>query len=245
MSEGGCPPMFTMVAASANAVPTFTKGSYIIGPMAASAVVDMAPRRLPADYPFERLAVSEFLREVVPTDCLAYLRFLELLFPIHVTPKYLDKDTIEQEWRATLDWVHDKINPLALTIRCVMVHHHMTNSASSGPRLLALTEEGKTRGLRAHTRILCPLENFSRNIGMAGFDVQIAHYASRKPDKKRYLLRQFKQMGQFPVERWEILPDNISEFRNSSDNVDPRDGTWQIWGTVEPTGYQVQEQYAP
>ncbi|KAK4244330.1 hypothetical protein C7999DRAFT_43981 [Corynascus novoguineensis] len=185
-----------------------------------------------ADYPFERLAVSEFLRDVVPTYCLANLRFLELLFPIHVAPKYLDKDTLEREWCATLDWVRDKINPLALTIRCVMVHHHLANSASSAHRLLALTEEEETRVLRAHARILCPLENFSRDIGMAGFNVQIAHYASLKPDKKRYLLRQFKQMGRFPVERWEILPENVSEFRNSSDNVDPRDGTWQIWYAI-------------
>lgn len=35
-------------------------------------------------YPFERLAVAEFLRDIVPTQCLANLRFLELVFPPYV-----------------------------------------------------------------------------------------------------------------------------------------------------------------
>ncbi|KAL2200647.1 hypothetical protein P885DRAFT_66286 [Corynascus similis CBS 632.67] len=34
------------------------------------------------DYPYGRLALSKFLRDVVPTHCLTILRFLELLLPI-------------------------------------------------------------------------------------------------------------------------------------------------------------------
>jgi hypothetical protein len=51
-------------------------------------------------YPFERLAISEFLREVVPVHCLTYLRFLELVFP-----PYVPHGWPQAEHPAILDWV--------------------------------------------------------------------------------------------------------------------------------------------
>ncbi|KAK4243254.1 hypothetical protein C7999DRAFT_44896 [Corynascus novoguineensis] len=167
------------------------------------------------DYPYRRLAVSKFLRDV-------------LLLPIYVTPKCLDRDALEREWRATLDWVRDKINPPVLTIRCVM----LCPCPSIDPTglvddILALNEDEETRVLKSHTRTLSPLESFTRDVGLASFDVQIAHYTYPGPDRQRYLLQQFKKIGQFPVENWWIKDDD--DFRNSSDKIDPRDGTWQRW----------------
>ncbi|KAK3898480.1 hypothetical protein C8A05DRAFT_37929, partial [Staphylotrichum tortipilum] len=42
-------------------------------------------------YPFDRLAASEFLRDIVPVHCLAYLRFLELVFPPYVPHGWPDR----------------------------------------------------------------------------------------------------------------------------------------------------------
>jgi len=152
------------------------------------------------DYPYGRLAVSKFLRDVVPTHCLTILRFLELLLPIHVTPKYLDRDALEREWRATLDWAREKTNPLVLTIRCVILCPYPSiDSTGLGHDILALTEEEETRVLKSHARILSPLESFTRDVGPVSFDVQIAHYTYPRPDRQRCLLQQFKKIGQFPV----------------------------------------------
>lgn len=181
-----------------------------------------------ADYPYGRLAVSEFLRDIVPTHCLANLRFLELLFPIYVDPKCLDRDNLEREWRATLDWVRDKINPPVLTIRCVMLYPYPSiDPTGSVHDILASTEEEEIRVLKSHTRILSPLESFTRDVGLSSFDVQLAHYVYPGPDRARCLLRQFTNIGQFRVENWWIK--DIVDFRNSSDKIDSRDGTWQRW----------------
>ncbi|KAK4102962.1 hypothetical protein N658DRAFT_515047 [Parathielavia hyrcaniae] len=69
-------------------------------------------------YLYERLGASIFLREVVPTHCLAYLRFLELVFPPyprHLWPKATHPAA--RDWQATVDWLRGKINAPGLTMR--------------------------------------------------------------------------------------------------------------------------------
>jgi hypothetical protein len=72
------------------------------------------------DYPSERFGASQFLREVIPPHCLAYLRFLELVFPPYLPQSWPRAgQPAMQDWLATVDWLQDKINAPALTIRLV------------------------------------------------------------------------------------------------------------------------------
>ncbi|KAK4152987.1 hypothetical protein C8A00DRAFT_15772 [Chaetomidium leptoderma] len=72
------------------------------------------------DYPNERLAASQFLREVVPAHCLGHLRFLELVFPPYRPRSWPRLESAAtQDWRATVDWLQDKINAPGLTLRVV------------------------------------------------------------------------------------------------------------------------------
>ncbi|KAK4152405.1 hypothetical protein C8A00DRAFT_44557 [Chaetomidium leptoderma] len=75
----------------------------------------------PRAYPAERFAVSQFLREVVPADCLSYLRFLELVFPPynHKCWPY-DGHPALQDWIETIDWVKNKIRTPGITLRLTM-----------------------------------------------------------------------------------------------------------------------------
>ncbi|KAK4140469.1 uncharacterized protein C8A04DRAFT_39847 [Dichotomopilus funicola] len=74
------------------------------------------------DYPYRRLAASQFLRDVVPVHCLIYLRFVELVFPPYLASTWpQDQHPAIQDWRATIDWLRDRINGAALTIRLVTV----------------------------------------------------------------------------------------------------------------------------
>ncbi len=72
------------------------------------------------DYPSERFGASQFLREVIPSHCLAYLRFLELVFPPYLPQSWPRAgQPAMQDWLATVDWLQDKINAPGLTIRLV------------------------------------------------------------------------------------------------------------------------------
>ncbi|KAK4032843.1 hypothetical protein C8A01DRAFT_40693 [Parachaetomium inaequale] len=72
------------------------------------------------DYPSERFAASQFLREVIPRHCLAYLHFLELVFPPYLPHSWPRAgQPAMQDWLATVDWLQDKINAPGLTIRLV------------------------------------------------------------------------------------------------------------------------------
>lgn len=74
----------------------------------------------PADisYPYPRLGASEFLHDVIPQDCIAHLRFLELVFPRRPAAGWPRPDSPAlQDWRETVGWLWDKISNL--TIRAV------------------------------------------------------------------------------------------------------------------------------
>jgi hypothetical protein len=72
------------------------------------------------DYHSERFGASQFLREVVPAHCLAYLRFIELVFPPYLSQSWPQAgQPAMQDWWATVDWLQDKINAPSLTIRLV------------------------------------------------------------------------------------------------------------------------------
>ncbi|KAH6621031.1 hypothetical protein B0J18DRAFT_368540 [Chaetomium sp. MPI-SDFR-AT-0129] len=78
------------------------------------------------NYPGTRFAASQFLRDVIPTHCLAYLRFLELVFPPYLAQTWPrgDDHPVLQDWQATIDWLLDKVNAPALTLRLAGAEGH-------------------------------------------------------------------------------------------------------------------------
>lgn len=115
-------------------------------------------------YPNKRFAASEFLRDVVPTRSLAYLRFLELVFPPYRPCSWPEtQHPAMQDWWSTVDWLRDKINLPGLTIRLVVAA-----ASSNVPRLYRHTitvEEGETV-MTAYMDLLRPLTGLAdRGLG--------------------------------------------------------------------------------
>jgi hypothetical protein len=115
----------------------------------------------PADaqtyYPYQHYAASEFLRNVVPTRCLAHLRFLELVFPPYVPHGWpLDEHPATQDWSATIAWLRDKINGPALTIRLIMLDG-LESREMEGRDWPRRKRHGR-RILRGYTSIVAPLQ---------------------------------------------------------------------------------------
>jgi hypothetical protein len=128
--------------------------------------------RAPICYPYERFAASEFLRDIVPTRCLADLRFLELVFPPYVPDGWpQDGCAALRDWSATVDWIRgeSEINVPALTLRLATV-----DVISSRHGRDNLTEDQGAEILEAYTRIIDPLRPLVRD-GLAGFYVQAAY----------------------------------------------------------------------
>ncbi|KAH6622591.1 hypothetical protein F5144DRAFT_334135 [Chaetomium tenue] len=76
------------------------------------------------EYPYERLGASQFLRHVVPPHCLAYLRFLELVFPQYLPESWPQAEQpAMKDWQETIEWAKDKIQAPSLTIRLVGAEH--------------------------------------------------------------------------------------------------------------------------
>jgi hypothetical protein len=71
-------------------------------------------------YPYRRLAASQFLRDIIPPQCIAHLRFLELAFPPFPAAAWPRTTHVAmQDWRETVVWLRGKINGPALTVRLV------------------------------------------------------------------------------------------------------------------------------
>ncbi|KAL2168386.1 hypothetical protein VTG60DRAFT_7299 [Thermothelomyces hinnuleus] len=131
---------------------------------------------LDGDYPFKRLAPSHFLREVIPYHCIAYLRFLELVFPFyrHGTWPQTDHPAME-DWRDTVAWLRDKINGPALTMRLFV-----TEQDEIRPPGLPHTVAERDKVYRAYMSILQPLRQLTEGVnGLAGFYTSLHVYPQR------------------------------------------------------------------
>lgn len=124
----------------------------------------------PSDFRHGSLAASRFLRDVVPLRCLGYLRFLELVFPPY-TPGSWPKqdDPVLRDWHDTVDWVRDKINAPALTLR-VVAKYHSDQGATDGTWL---TSAEAKEIMEAYFRILKPLGRLARDDGLARFGADL------------------------------------------------------------------------
>ncbi|KAK4149544.1 hypothetical protein C8A00DRAFT_46855 [Chaetomidium leptoderma] len=202
----------------------------------------MPPWKLP-DVQQERFGASVFLREIVPAHCLAYLRFLELVFPPYAPHDWPqdDEHAAIQDWRATLDWIRARINAPALTIRIVMADSHL--EIPEGRR--DVTKDQVNDMLGGYARIAHPLGPLVRDDGLAGFYAQLALPWRWTRDTVRSA-RQCGPWGPWWLAREERRLNEDCERRvrggrdddatvdsRDSSKAEPRKSVWQRWYEVE------------
>ncbi|KAK3939365.1 hypothetical protein QBC46DRAFT_388056 [Diplogelasinospora grovesii] len=127
----------------------------------------------PGDYPHESFAASQFLRHVVPRHCLGHIRFLELVFaPFTHLSRPRDEHRALQDWSETLDWVKDKLNLPALTLRLIMAGNGEFRPEGSEEMTRAQGKEV----LATYNRILSPLRRLdpTSDGGLARFHAELA-----------------------------------------------------------------------
>ncbi|KAK3299853.1 uncharacterized protein B0H64DRAFT_379291 [Chaetomium fimeti] len=191
-------------------------------------------------YPFDRLAASEFLRDIIPTHCLAHLRFLELVFPPYVPHGWPGKDhPAILDWVATVGWARSRINAPALTLRVVMADFH-TGPATGRTVMTEALVDGIGIG---QSCIFNPLKPLIREEGgLANFYMQVAHPA-RWTEDFLYLVHRAEVTGDH--EFLERLHRDFNEAierrvrgpaglrRGNRDNAEPSESTWQRWRGVD------------
>ncbi len=75
----------------------------------------------PSAYPAQRLAASQFLRDVVPVHCLGHLRSLEFVFPPYNDQCWpQDGHPALLDWVGTINWAKTKLRIPGLTLRLTM-----------------------------------------------------------------------------------------------------------------------------
>ncbi|KAL2151736.1 hypothetical protein VTH82DRAFT_6834 [Thermothelomyces myriococcoides] len=188
-------------------------------------------------YPYERLAASHFLREFVPANCLAHLRFLELVFPPYWPHSWpVDDHPAIVDWRDTVNWLRGKIDAPALTIRVVFADF-LRNPA--GSRSGTTKDEGK-QIVRGYMHIIRALEPLLKHDGLAALYVQAAFpWAWARDVPLRRLLepddswtQELARQEQRLKELLERIPgrEAIVDSRNKPE---PRRSAWQTWYDVD------------
>lgn len=177
-------------------------------------------------YQYERLAASQFLRDVVPANCLADLRFLELVFPPYEPDSWpLDQHPAVVDWRGAVDRIRDGINAPALTIRLVMVVDR---------RRLTMTREEKDRILEGYGRIIDPLKHLVRCDGLGALIVEPSFGLVCKQGVMRYNPL-YDEEDWLAETEWEINelgedePDGDDSSLGPRDREEPRESVWQRW----------------
>lgn len=154
-------------------------------------------------YPNDRLAISHFLKDVIPTHCIPYLRFLELSFPPY-PPNFWPQAKQLQDWQETVTWVQDKINAPALTVRLVMLD--CADESDERLRRLIMTAENGQAILDGYKSILKPLKLLARD-GLARFYAHLADPWAHTFETDAYLNSLYPHVpGEYsPKERHEWL----------------------------------------
>ncbi|KAL2195579.1 hypothetical protein P885DRAFT_39589 [Corynascus similis CBS 632.67] len=195
-------------------------------------------------YPFNRLAASIFLRDVVPIHCLSHLRFLELVFPPYVPHGWPREDhPAIQDWIATIDWLRGQIHAPALTLRIVMADF-------DGPIVgRAPITEAQICGIwSGYGTIAKPLAPLVREDGLGRFFMQVAHPERWTPEFRQHveheIVFEHERQGEGFVavmerrlsrlaERW-VKGEGECEGRGDEGRNEPSKSTWQRWYNVDP-----------
>ncbi|EAQ91880.1 predicted protein [Chaetomium globosum CBS 148.51] len=123
------------------------------------------------DYPYGRLAASHFLRDAIPIDCLAHLRFLELVFPPYGPHDWpVDQHPAIVDWRNTVKWLRCKINTPALTERVVFADFFNDPAAHRWQT----TQDEELQIVRGYMDIAQSLRALVQHDGLASLFVQAA-----------------------------------------------------------------------
>ncbi|KAH6630435.1 hypothetical protein B0J18DRAFT_421164 [Chaetomium sp. MPI-SDFR-AT-0129] len=128
-------------------------------------------------YLYERLAAAFFLEEVVPAHCLAYLRFLDIVFPpyaYYLWPKPNHPALVD--WEATIGRLAANFNLPGLTIRLTVAQPQSPVDYSNEYEKIARYRVTKTRGeaqLAAYAQVMRPLKRLA--IGPDGLARFYAH----------------------------------------------------------------------
>jgi hypothetical protein len=118
------------------------------------------------------LAASHFLRDTIPIDCLAHLRFLELVFPPYGQHNWpVDQHPAIVDWRNTVKWLRDKINTSALTVRVIFADFFKDPATD---RWQTTQDEGM-QIVRGYMCIVQLLRALVKHDGLASLFVQAAY----------------------------------------------------------------------
>ncbi len=187
-------------------------------------------------YPYERLAASNFLRDVVPADCLAHLRFLELVFPPYSSCAWpVNQHPAIVDWRQTVNWLRGKIDAPALTMRVVFADFRDDPAACRGE---TTKPEGK-QIVTGYMQIIQPLKALVKHDGLASLFAQAAFPWSWVPDVIRQAQHPDDWWMQRPAKEEQRLKEHLERIPgcegivHSRNKPEPRRSGWQTWYDVD------------
>lgn len=105
-------------------------------------------------YPYDRFAISDFLRGVVPSDCLHLLRSLEVTFPPYNQEWPQEGCPALRDWVETVRFIKEKMNLEGLTIRLTMYGAPIADYAGAREDM---TMPDARDVMQAYARILGPM----------------------------------------------------------------------------------------
>ncbi|KAK4096723.1 hypothetical protein N658DRAFT_501250 [Parathielavia hyrcaniae] len=122
----------------------------------------------PSAYPAQRFAASQFLRDIVPANCLRHLRSLEFVFPPYNGQCWpQDGHPALLDWADTLSWAKTRLAVPILTLRLTMAGSRQWPPQPPDERQ-ELSQEQGDQVLAGYRRILSPLACL-REHGLAHF----------------------------------------------------------------------------
>ncbi len=187
--------------------------------------------KLNSEYPFPRLAASQFLRDMVPAHCIPYLHFLELVFPPYFAPTWPKAGhPAILDWHDTILWLQDRIYGPALTIRLVAAE--LGTLAPDIPYTDTITVAQGDAISAGYAQLLQPLARLGRSAtnGLARFYADL-HYPWQWTDevKQRGDRRQWVKAGKREVKssaERSVLGDRYAS-QYASRREEPEVSLWQ------------------
>ena len=124
----------------------------------------------PADKTPNRLEISAFLTDVVPSNALRFLRFLEVVIPPFEEDYLRPHEPAYQDWLQTIDCIGEQLCLPMLTVRVYMAEY-LPRGGESSPFRAKMTKEQGTTILKMYARTLGHL---SKLRGLRRFFVHLA-----------------------------------------------------------------------
>jgi len=120
-----------------------------------------------------RLEVSIFLRDVVPSNALHFLKFLEVVFPPFYDDYLCPHEPAYQDWLQTIEYVRERLDLPMLTLRIYMADYILHGELVADFRSTMTKEQGMAI-LKMYARTLGPLSKL-REKGLSRFFADLAY----------------------------------------------------------------------